>query len=230
MSTFSDTLLAAVFLLSGTGSQSPAQSATGVEKVVIGKLFQPVYPPVAKQARVTGNVELILEIRKDGSIESASVVSGHPLLQQAALYSARRSQFECKNCGEGVHTLQMLYSFQLGPTSYCTEGPPIAKSDEQQESYPRVTQFQNHITLVDQPVGTCDPAVAIEKKSPVSKMPLLVEMRFDKFPGATARNSTLMTKSAARTSAGIQISNGRDARLSVTVQFPPSVQSVSSRR
>jgi TonB family protein len=165
MSSFSVRLLAATFLLSGAVRESPAQSATSVEDVVITKLFQPVYPPLAKQTRATGNVELTLEIRKDGSIESASVVSGHPLLQQAALDSARRSQFECKNCGEGVRQFQMLYSFQLGPTSYCTEGPPTAKGDEKQESYPRVTQLQNHITLVDQPVGTCDLAfVAIEKK------------------------------------------------------------------
>jgi TonB family protein len=144
MNSFSVWLLAAMFLLSGAVRESPAQSATSVEDVVITKLLQPVYPPLAKQTLLTGNVELTLEIRKDGSIESASVVGGHPLLQQAALDSARRSQFECKTCGEGVHKFQMFYSFQLGPPSKCSSNTSqISKGGEKQEDYPRVTQSQN---------------------------------------------------------------------------------------
>jgi len=87
MSTYLGKLLATGIVLSGAvagfraqngGSSSPEQS------VVLTKLVQPVYPPVAKQTRVTGDVELTLEVRADGSLESAIVVSGHPLLKQAA--------------------------------------------------------------------------------------------------------------------------------------------------
>jgi len=159
MSSFSVRLVVALFVLSAAIHESPAQNASSAEVqggVVITKLFQPIYPPLAKQTRVTGDVEITLEISRDGSVESATVVSGHPLLQQAALDSSRRSQFECKNCAEGVHTFQVLYSFQLGPTRYCAEGPQTTKSDEKQETYPRVTESQNHISIIDQPVGTCD--------------------------------------------------------------------------
>ena len=139
MRSFSVRLLTAMLFLSAGVREFPAQSATSVEDdVVITKLFQPVYPPLAKQARITGDVELTLEVKADGSVESAIVVSGHPLLKQAAVDSALHSQFACKNCGEGVRSLKMLYSFQLGPTSYCTEGPPTANSDEKPETYPRV--------------------------------------------------------------------------------------------
>jgi len=136
-----------------------APSASTQESVVLTKLFPPVYPQVAKQTRITGDVELTLEVSANGSLESAVVVSGHPLLKQAALASAKRSQFECKNCGEGVRFLQMLYSFQLGPTRYCAATSETSKSDAKEEPYPRVTESQNHVTVIDQPVGTCDLAI-----------------------------------------------------------------------
>ncbi|MGA3090215.1 MAG: TonB family protein [Terriglobales bacterium] len=47
--------------------------------------FNLTYPPLARQANITGDVELKLEIRKNGSIQSVSVVNGHPMLTQAAL-------------------------------------------------------------------------------------------------------------------------------------------------
>jgi outer membrane biosynthesis protein TonB len=45
-----------------------------------------------------GDVKLDLSIHRDGSVESADVVSGHAMLKQAALEGARRSQFECRGC------------------------------------------------------------------------------------------------------------------------------------
>jgi TonB family protein len=81
-----------LFLSAGV-RESPAQSATSVEDVAITKLFQPVYPPLAKQTQITGDVELTLQVTTDGSVESAIVVSGHPLLKQAAVDSALHSQF-----------------------------------------------------------------------------------------------------------------------------------------
>jgi hypothetical protein len=165
MSSFSVRLLTAFLFLSAGVRESPAQSATSVEDVVMTKLFQPVYPPLPKQTRIAGDVELTLVVKADGSVESAIAVSGHPLLKQAAVDSALHSQFACKNCDEGVRSLKMLYSFQLGPTSYCSEGPTIANSDEKQDTYPRVTVSLNHVSIIDRPVGTCDLAfIAIEKK------------------------------------------------------------------
>jgi len=74
-------------------------------------------------------VELLLEIRPNGTVASAMVVSGHPLLQQAALESAKQSQFECKNCNEGVRAYRLRYSFELGPTEYCTETSDSSKGN-----------------------------------------------------------------------------------------------------
>ncbi len=46
---------------------------------------QPVYPPLARQARIEGVVRLHGVISRDGRIAELRVVSGHPLLTKAAL-------------------------------------------------------------------------------------------------------------------------------------------------
>ncbi len=53
-----------------------------------GMLLQkttPVYPPIAKAARVSGTVVLQATISKTGTIENLQVVSGPAMLQQAAM-------------------------------------------------------------------------------------------------------------------------------------------------
>lgn len=124
-------------------------------EVVLTALAKPVYPQLAKLARVAGDVELKLSVRPDGTVESADVVSGPAMLRQAALISAQQSKFECRNCGDNVSTFQLVYTFQLGPTLYCSDS--VAKSDSvNAQTYPETKQSQNHVTLIDQPVGTCD--------------------------------------------------------------------------
>jgi TonB family protein len=56
-------------------------------------LPQPVYPMIARAVRVSGMVVVLVTIDEEGNVISASVVSGHPLLQAAALDAARRAKF-----------------------------------------------------------------------------------------------------------------------------------------
>src|SRR5690349_6317988 len=50
----------------------------------------PNYPPLAKQARISGTVKLEAVIAKDGTIKNLSVISGHPLLVPAALEAVKQ--------------------------------------------------------------------------------------------------------------------------------------------
>jgi len=50
---------------------------------------KPVYPPLAKQARISGTVKLAAMISKDGTIQDLKVISGHPLLIPAALEAVK---------------------------------------------------------------------------------------------------------------------------------------------
>jgi len=50
---------------------------------------KPEYPPLAKQANITGTVELQAIIDKDGHVQDLKVIRGHPLLVQSALDAVR---------------------------------------------------------------------------------------------------------------------------------------------
>lgn len=51
---------------------------------------RPIYPPLAKQARISGVVRLNAIIGKDGTIQNLTVASGHPLLIPAALEAVKQ--------------------------------------------------------------------------------------------------------------------------------------------
>jgi protein TonB len=62
-------------------------------EVLAAKLVKkviPVYPSLARQVRISGKVELLGVIARDGTIQHLQVVSGHPLLVQAALEAVRQ--------------------------------------------------------------------------------------------------------------------------------------------
>ena len=54
---------------------------------------EPVYPELARQARIQGMVILEVVIGTDGVPKNVSVVSGHPLLQQAAIDSVKEWRY-----------------------------------------------------------------------------------------------------------------------------------------
>lgn len=56
-------------------------------------LPQPSYPPVAKAARIKGVVEVKVVLDETGKVIAAQAISGHPLLQAAAVSAARQAQF-----------------------------------------------------------------------------------------------------------------------------------------
>ena len=54
---------------------------------------QPAYPPIAKAARASGTVTVQVLVDETGSVVTAKAVSGHPLLQNAAVAAARNAKF-----------------------------------------------------------------------------------------------------------------------------------------
>jgi protein TonB len=57
------------------------------------KEVKPVYPAIAKTARVQGNVVLQAEISKEGAIQNLRVISGPPLLVQSALDAVKQWRY-----------------------------------------------------------------------------------------------------------------------------------------
>lgn len=57
------------------------------------RLVQPPYPAIARSAHASGQVRVQITIDENGNVVSAAAVSGHPLLQGAAVAAARQSKF-----------------------------------------------------------------------------------------------------------------------------------------
>jgi TonB family protein len=79
-----------------TANSAPAAAALNVPPgtLVVGGRVQaanliskvdPIYPDLARQARISGTIELAALIGADGHVQQVAVVSGHPLLRQSAL-------------------------------------------------------------------------------------------------------------------------------------------------
>ncbi|HSE30900.1 MAG TPA: energy transducer TonB [Pyrinomonadaceae bacterium] len=56
-------------------------------------LPNPAYPPIARAAHASGTVEVAVVVDEQGQVVSAKSISGHPLLQAAAVSAARYARF-----------------------------------------------------------------------------------------------------------------------------------------
>jgi TonB family protein len=80
--------------------------------VVPTSVPQPIYPPIAQSARVTGEVVVTVVVHPDGSVASAAVESGQPLLREVALTAARQAQYQCRGCTEPT-PYSIVFTFRL---------------------------------------------------------------------------------------------------------------------
>lgn len=76
-------------------------------------LPKPAYPPIARAAHASGTVVVQVTIDENGSVIAAHAVSGHPLLQGAAVGAARQARFSpTKLSGQPVKVTGVIqYNF-----------------------------------------------------------------------------------------------------------------------
>ena len=74
-------------------TQTRIKQGGQVQAAMIINRVQPVYPPLARQTRISGTVRLHAIIGKDGSVQQLEVISGHPLLVQSALDAVRQWRY-----------------------------------------------------------------------------------------------------------------------------------------
>jgi len=91
-------LAARAFPLQGAPQSEPQPQKIrvggGVQQRKLIHQAPPVYPPLAKQARIQGTVRLLATIGKDGTVKDVQLVSGHPLLVPAAEEAVRKWRYE----------------------------------------------------------------------------------------------------------------------------------------
>ena len=66
---------------------STLQSARLIRKI------DPLYPPLARTARIQGVVSLEVRIDEEGNVASVDVLSGPPLLREAAVTAVRQWKY-----------------------------------------------------------------------------------------------------------------------------------------
>jgi len=72
---------------------APVRIGGNVAAANIIQRVEPVYPPIAKTAHVSGTIILHAIISKDGTIEQLEYVSGPPLLMQAAMSAVKQWRY-----------------------------------------------------------------------------------------------------------------------------------------
>jgi protein TonB len=76
---------------------------------------QPLYPPLARQARIQGQVVLRAVISRNGAIENLQVLGGHPMLVQSAINAVKQWRYRPYSLnGEAVEVeTQVTVNFVL---------------------------------------------------------------------------------------------------------------------
>jgi protein TonB len=89
-------------VIGGMGGAPPPPKPTAsrirqggaVQAALLVNKVQPVYPPLARQTRISGTVRLHALISKTGQVEQLEVISGHPLLVRAAMDAVQQWRYK----------------------------------------------------------------------------------------------------------------------------------------
>ena len=68
--------------------------SSGVSTGLLIRKVTPNYPPLARQARIQGQVVLQAEISKEGTIQNLQLISGHPMLAPAAIEAVKQWRYK----------------------------------------------------------------------------------------------------------------------------------------
>jgi TonB family protein len=135
-----------------------AGNRSSAARVVVVEILHPEYPPLARTAGISGDVTLRVIVHPDGTVDSVTLVSGHPMLSPSAVESARQSKFDCFECVSDTVGL-FTYSFdanrqEADPDPCCCTDYP-GKPVKSNALTPAISQSGNHITIKARPICMC---------------------------------------------------------------------------
>jgi TonB family protein len=109
-----------------TENPVPKQISAGVVNGKAVTLPKPEYPAAAKAVRAGGSVNVQVLIDENGDVISAKAVSGHPLLQSAAVQAARQAKFKPTTLsGQPVKVTGIIvYNFVAPPAALADDDKP----------------------------------------------------------------------------------------------------------
>jgi protein TonB len=88
-------------IIGGAGMPPPPKAAPSrirvggnVQAASLVRKVDPIYPPIAKTAHISGTVVLHAIIGKDGSVQNLEYVNGPPLLMKAAMDAIKQWRYK----------------------------------------------------------------------------------------------------------------------------------------
>jgi Gram-negative bacterial TonB protein C-terminal len=152
---FASLLITALLAASQLTVNAQTVSSDASGQVVLIDLSTPTYPPTARLAHITGDETVLVMVRPDGTVESAVVESSGPALlvmRQAAVDSASKSNFQCRNCKETM-AYRIVYAFKLAESADPCNTQTMPPRVEHHPEGPA----QSHVNIEVEQIWTCDP-------------------------------------------------------------------------
>jgi TonB family protein len=82
-----------LLLSSGILSQAEIRVANAEAMKAATKKTPPDYPPIARQLKIVGHVEVDVTIDPDGNVENVKIVSGNAMLTQSVVSAVKKWKF-----------------------------------------------------------------------------------------------------------------------------------------
>ena len=109
-----------------TSEKEPANASAKPIADYAVRRVEPVYPPLAKSAKVEGAVIVLVKLDEEGNVTSAQALSGHPLLKDSAITAAQQWKF--KPAGMRVEGT-ITFNFQAEKPQKTSDQDPAPASD-----------------------------------------------------------------------------------------------------
>jgi TonB family protein len=85
--------LAALFLCAGLAQETPKKVTKAEGLTAVTTKVAPEYPPIARQLKIEGAVELEAVVTETGVVEKVNIVSGNPVLTRPASDAIKKWKF-----------------------------------------------------------------------------------------------------------------------------------------
>jgi TonB family protein len=127
-------------------AQKPETLSGGLLNSKATALPKPVYGQAAQAVRASGEVKVQVMVDENGDVISASAVSGHPLLRQAAEQAARLAKFATTMiAGQPVRVQGIIiYNFVL-PVNWHYVGLNLGDAEAEIEDTEKLTRAVNEL-------------------------------------------------------------------------------------
>jgi TonB family protein len=147
--------------------QTPIQVPSDSVPTFLMRKVPPVYPPLARQARIQGTVVLSIVISKEGEVRETKLVSGHPMLAPAAIEAVKQWRYKPYVLDDKPVEVETIVrvGFRMPDYSAMSSARGAPQDSRPQAATPRLVRVSAGVmqVLLDHKVDPEYPADAKEK-------------------------------------------------------------------